>query len=56
METIERIVRAITEQEYVIGFSPSLFGGLSEEEYLAEFSQSLWPVDSLDDVAKYAAR
>lgn len=56
MESIKRKVRVTIEREYEIEFTPALFGSMSEEEYLTEFRRALWPVDSMDDVAKYAAR
>lgn len=49
-------MRVTIEKEIEIELTPTFFGGMTQEEYLAEFSKGLWPVDSIDDVIKYAAR
>lgn len=56
MTTIKRTVRVTIEKEIEIELTPSLFAGMSTDEYLADFSKTLWNVDSIDDVVKYAAR
>lgn len=55
MTTIKRTVRVTIEKEIEIEFTPAVFGGMTLEEYLAEFNRSLWRVESIDDVFKYAA-
>ncbi|MEC5207427.1 hypothetical protein QF022_002383 [Vogesella perlucida] len=52
METIKRKVRVTIEKEFIIEM-PSEFG---TEQYLEDFRSGLWHVESVDDVAKYAAR
>lgn len=54
-ETIRRKVRVVTEVVVDIELTSSVFGDMSVEEYLKEFRESLGPVDSIDDVVKYAA-
>ena len=56
METIKRRLKVTIEQEVEIEIMPSMFFGETEEEYLKQFNEGLWPVDSLDDVIKYAAQ
>ena len=56
MESIKKTVRVIIEKEIEIELMPSMFKGMSIEEYLDEFRNSLWDVDDIDDVIKYAAR
>lgn len=55
-ESIKRKVRVVIEREIEIELTPEMFGEMSIEEYLAEFSNGLWDIDSVDDLAKYAAR
>lgn len=55
MSTIKRTVRVTIEKEIEIELTPAMFGGMSVDEFLAEFSISLWNVESIDDVVKYAA-
>ncbi len=52
---MKRKVRVTITKEIEVELTPAVFGGLSEEEYLKEFRSSLWHVDDLDDVFKYAA-
>ena len=52
MDTIKRKVRVTIEKEITVEL-PAEFG---TEEYLNDFRKGLWHVDSVDDVAKYAAR
>lgn len=56
MESIKRTVRVTIEKEIEVELMPSMFGGMTEEEFLAEFRRGLWDVETIDDVAKYAAR
>lgn len=56
MEPIKRTVRVTIEKEIEVELMPSMFGGMTEEEFLAEFRKGLWNVETIDDVAKYAAR
>lgn len=56
MDPIKKTVRVTITQEIEVQLMPDLFGGMTEAEYLAEFRTGLWPVDSMDDVIKYAAR
>lgn len=56
MEAEKRLIRVLIEKEIEVVFTESLLGGLTEEEYLAEFRKSLWHVESMDEVAEYAAR
>lgn len=56
METIKRTVKVTIEKEIEVELMPSMFGGMTPEEYLAEFRKGLWHVDSMDDIAKYAAK
>lgn len=53
---MKKIVRVTIEKELEIELMPSVMGEMTEQEYLQEFSKSLWEVDSMDDVIKYAAR
>ena len=53
--SIKRTVRVTIEKEIEIELTPAVFGGMSIEAYLAEFRNSLWHVDTIDDVVKYAA-
>lgn len=63
-EAIKRTVRVTIEKVIEIEFTQELFrvfdnGNeryLSVDEYLHEFRKSLWNVDNIDDVAKYAAK
>ena len=54
--TIKRKVRVIIEKEIEIEIMPSMFGPMTEGEFIEEFNRSLWPIDGIDDVVKYAAR
>lgn len=51
----KRTVRVTIEKEIEIELTPAVFGPLSVEEYLEEFRKSLFEVEGLDDVFKYAA-
>lgn len=55
-EPIKRRVRVTAEYEVDITIMPTWFGGLTVEDALAEFRKGLWDVDSMDDIAEYAAR
>ncbi len=55
MESVKRKVRVVIEKEIEIELTPAVFGKLTKEEYLAEFCRSLWEVENINDVAKYAA-
>ena len=55
MTTIKRTVRVTIEKEIEIELRPSVFNGMSVDDYLAEFRNSLWDVETIDDVIKYAA-
>lgn len=55
MEAMKKTVRVTIEKEIEIELTPAVFGGMTVEEYLAEFNRSLWPIESIDDVFKYAA-
>jgi len=48
-------VRVTIIKELELEFTEQFLGGMTEEEYLKEFSRSLWPVDEMEDVIKYAA-
>jgi len=52
---MKALVRVTIEKEIEIEITEKLFGGLTEQEYLEEFRKGLWHVDSMIDVAKYAA-
>ena len=56
MEAIKRTVRVTIEKEIEIELMPSMFGGDTEAEFLESFRKSLWEVESIEDVVKYAAR
>ena len=55
MEAMKKTVRVTIEKEIEIELTPDVFGSLTIEEYLDEFSTILWPVNSIDEVFKYAA-
>ena len=48
-------VRVTIIKELELEFTEQFLGGMTEEEFLKEFSKSLWPVDDMEDVFKYAA-
>ena len=52
---MKRNVRVTIIKELELEFTPELFCDLTVDEYLAEFSRGLWPVESIEDVFKYAA-
>lgn len=56
MEPIKRFARVTIEKYIEVEFPPEFFNGMTIDEYLAEFRKGLWPVESFDDVVKYAAR
>lgn len=49
-------VRVTIIKELELEFTEQFLDGMTEEEFLKEFSKSLWPVDDMEDVFKYAAR
>lgn len=53
---MKRTIQVTIVKEIEIEFTSSVFGGMTEAKYLAEFSRSLFPVDGIDEVFKYAAR
>lgn len=55
-EPITRTVRVTVTKDVTVTINPSMFFGMSVEEYLAEFRKGLWGVESIDDVATYAAK
>lgn len=54
--TIKKTVQVTIVKCLEIEIMPSMFGGMTEAEYLAEFRKSLWEVENMDDVIKFAAR
>lgn len=56
MSNIKRVVEVTIVKKIEIELMPSVFGKMTQEEYLNEFSKSLWEVDGIDDVVRYAAR
>lgn len=55
MSPIKRTFRVTIEKTIEIELTPAVFCGMTVEAYLAAFSEGLWPVDDIDDVARYAA-
>ena len=55
-EPIKRRVRVTAEYEVDITIMPSWFGPMTVEQALEEFRKGLWDVESIDDIAMYAAR
>jgi hypothetical protein len=55
---ITRLVRVVTEKEVRVTFPDGFFKNDvdTEEKYIAVFNKEMWPIDSMDDVADYAAR
>lgn len=59
MEAVKRRVRVTAEYEVDITFPAEFFSHYEQdhvEQYLADFRKGLWDVESIDDVAMYAAR
>lgn len=60
MEAVKRRVRVTAEYEVDITFPAEFFSHYKQdhaiEQYLADFRKGLWDVESIDDVAGYAAR
>ena len=59
MSTLKRKVRVTITKEIEVEFPPEFFnrmGTSGQAEYLAEFNRSIWKIDGIDDVFKYAAR
>lgn len=55
-EAMKRVVRVTIIKEIEIELTPTFFGPMTQAEYLAEFNKSLFPVDGIDDIFKFAAR
>ena len=53
--TIKKTVRVTIEKEIEIELTPTFFGDMSEEQIIAEWNKSLWPIEGMDDVIKFAA-
>ena len=56
IKPIKRVVRVTTEYEVEITLMPKMFGGMTIEEYIKNFNETLWDIDTVLDVAMYAAR
>ena len=60
MEAVNRRVRVTAEYEVDITFPAEFFSRYEQDHavelYLADFRKGLWDVESIDDVALYAAR
>ncbi|MDT0355669.1 hypothetical protein RJO15_07830 [Herbaspirillum huttiense F1] len=50
----KRVVRVTITKEIEVELTPTVLGPMTEEQYLAEFNAGLFPVESMDDVIKYA--
>lgn len=50
----KRVVRVTITKEIEVELMPTVLGPMTEEQYLAEFNAGLFPVESMDDVIKYA--
>ncbi len=53
---MKRTVRVTIIKEIEIELAPTFFGSMTQGEYLAEFSKSLFPIDGIDDIFKFAAQ
>lgn len=55
MSSNKRTVLVTIEKELEIEFTPTVLHDMTEEEYLTAFRETLWDVESMDDVFEYAA-
>lgn len=55
MNSSKRTVLVTIEKELEIEFTPAVLNDMTEEQYLAVFRETLWDVESMDDVFEYAA-